>query len=166
MSEFRPVQAWELWANPILKRYCRSRLRKKHLIPWSLIVFIVTLFIVFLLFTISQRVGSLSWTEGARVAVVPLVILQMFLLMFLGTGAVAAGIARESIDGMIDYQRLTPMTPLAKILGYLFGLPIREYVLTGITMPFVIYCAYCGGIPLEPALKFMPFSSRRWFCIT
>ncbi len=155
MADLRPVYAWEIWANPILKRYCRSRLRKKHLIPWSLIVLIITLFIVFLLFTVSQRMGeNYTWEHGARVALIPLVILQMFLLMFLGTGAVAAGIARESIDGMIDYQRLTPMTPLAKILGYLFGLPIREYVLMGITAPFAIYCAHAGGVPLEPALKF------------
>ena len=33
MIEKRPISAWEIWANPILKRYCRSRLRKKHLIP-------------------------------------------------------------------------------------------------------------------------------------
>ncbi|MFT4638164.1 MAG: hypothetical protein ACI8T1_001482 [Verrucomicrobiales bacterium] len=155
MSEHhRPVHAWEIWANPILKRYCRSRLRKKHLIPWGLIVLIATLFIVFLLFTVSKRAPDYEWSDGARLALVPLVILQMFLLMLLGTGAVAAGIARESIDGMIDYQRLTPMTPLAKIVGYLFGLPVREYVLTAITLPFVLYCGYQGGILLEPAIKF------------
>ena len=150
MSEHRPVLAWEIWANPVLKRYCRSRLRKKHLIPWALIVLIATLFIVFLLYTVTQRTSHYDWSDGARLALVPLVILQMFL----GTGAVAAGIARESIDGMVDYQRLTPMTPLAKIVGYLFGLPVREYVLTAITLPFVVYCAYRGGIPLEPAFKF------------
>ena len=154
MSEPRLVQAWELWANPIFRRYCRSRLRQKHLVPWALIVLIVTLFMVFLLYTVSQRSGQYDWEDGARIALVPLVILQMLLLMFLGTGAVAAGIARESIDGMIDYQRLTPLSPLAKIVGYLFGLPVREYVLTLITLPFVLYCAYRGGIPFEAGLKF------------
>lgn len=154
MSKARPVTAWEIWANPILKRYWRSRLRLRHLLPWALLTLIVALFVVFFMYTISERVESRSWEDGARIALIPLVILQMFLLMFVGTGSVAAGIARESIDGMIDYQRLTPMTPTAKIVGYLFGLPIREYVLTAMTLPFVIFCGIGGSVALEPALKF------------
>ena len=66
----------------------------------------------------------------------------------MGTGSVAGGISREAADGMVDYQRLTPMTPLSKIVGYLFGLPIREYVLFATTLPFTIYCIFVGNIPL------------------
>lgn len=150
----RLIQPWELWANPVFLRYCRSRLRGKHFLPWALVVLIATLFIVFLLYTISQRTSHYDWGDGARLALVPLVILQMLLLMFLGTGAVAAGIARESIDGMMDYQRLTPLSPLSKIVGYLFGLPVREYVLASIPLPFVIYCAHRSGILLEDGLRF------------
>ena len=77
---------------------------------------------------------------AARDAFYPILFFQMVILLFMGTGSVAGGISRESADGMIDYQRLTPMTPLAKIVGYLFGLPVREYVLFAVTLPFTIFC--------------------------
>ena len=67
----------------------------------------------------------------------------------MGTGSVAGGISREAADGMVDYQRLTPMTPLSKIVGYLFGLPVREYVLFATTVPFTVFCIFVGNIPLE-----------------
>jgi len=66
----------------------------------------------------------------------------------MGTGSVAGGISREAADGMVDYQRLTPMTPLSKIVGYLFGLPVREYVLFATTVPFTVFCIFVGNIPL------------------
>ena len=68
----------------------------------------------------------------------------------MGTGSVAGGISREAADGMVDYQRLTPMTPLSKIMGYLFGLPVREYVLFATTLPFTIYCIVVGNISKRP----------------
>ena len=42
----------------------------------------------------------------------------------------------ERDEGVIDYQRLIPMSPLSKVLGYLFGLPVREYVMFLATLPF------------------------------
>ncbi len=148
------VPAWALWANPILIRYARSRLRAKQLFPWGLVVLIITCFIFFLIHTIAQRSGQLSYQDAARITLIPLMILQGILLMLMGTGAVAAGIVQESTEGIIDYQRLTPLSPLTKILGYLFGLPIREYALVSLTVPFTIHAIVVGEIRWESVMWF------------
>jgi hypothetical protein len=53
----------------------------------------------------------------------------------------------ERDEGVIDYQRLIPMSPLAKVLGYLFGLPVREYVLFLATVPFTAWVLWKSEIP-------------------
>ena len=68
--------------------------------------------------------------------------------MFLGTGRIASVTAEEKETGLLDYQRMTPMSPPAKILGYLFGLPAREYFMFFLTLPFLLHCAVVGEIPL------------------
>jgi hypothetical protein len=55
---------------------------------------------------------------------------------------------------MIDYQRLTPMPPSAKILGYLFGLPVREYLLFLTTVPFLAYAVWQGNMPVQPVCRY------------
>ena len=69
--------------------------------------------------------------------------------MFWGTFSVAVGVTREAIEGTLEYQRLTPMSPLAKIIGYVLGLPIRETVLCLMTLPFTICTILVGEIPLD-----------------
>ena len=79
----------------------------------------------------------------------PIFFVQGVILMFMGTGAVASGIANERDSGVLDYQRITPMGPMRKIVGYLFGLPVREYFLFALTLPFVAYGTVRGGIALN-----------------
>ena len=86
--------------------------------------------------------------NGAREAFTVLLVLQGFFLMFLGTGRVASVTAEEKEAGLLDYQRMTPMNPFSKILGYLFGLPAREYFMFLITLPFLLHCMVVGKIPL------------------
>ena len=33
-------------------------------------------------------------------------------------------------------------------VGYLFGLPVREYLLAGLTLPFTIFCVVQGELPV------------------
>ena len=56
--------------------------------------------------------------------------------------------AEEKESGLLDYQRLTPMTPLSKIIGYLFGLPCREYLLFAFTIPFTLIATIGGQLPI------------------
>ena len=37
------------------------------------------------------------------------------------------------------------MTPISKVLGYLFGLPVREYVMFLVTLPFTAWCAVAAA---------------------
>ncbi|MEM7013109.1 MAG: hypothetical protein AAF585_16680 [Verrucomicrobiota bacterium] len=84
---------------------------------------------------------------AARVAIIPIFVLQAVLLMLKGTFSVAAGVTQEATEGVWDYQRLSPMTPLAKIVGYVLGLPIREYILVALLFPFVMFASVKGDIP-------------------
>ncbi|MCH2024636.1 MAG: hypothetical protein MK172_02745 [Verrucomicrobiales bacterium] len=146
-ENLRPVPWWQIWVNPIFLRYTRSRLRPAPLITWIILVLTLATSIFFLFYYSSLYRLTAGPAAAARDAFYPILFFQMVILLFMGTGSVAGGISRESADGMIDYQRLTPMTPLAKIVGYLFGLPVREYVLFAVTLPFTIFCINAGNIP-------------------
>ncbi|MBD28474.1 MAG: hypothetical protein CMP45_06120 [Rickettsiales bacterium] len=149
MSEtLKPIQWWQIWSNPIFRRYLRSRLRPAPLITWIIIVLTFTATLFFLFFYGSEFRLKGSPEAAAQDACIPVLFIQMLILLFMGTGSVAGGISREAADGMVDYQRLTPMTPLSKIVGYLFGLPVREYVLFATTVPFTVFCIFVGNIPL------------------
>ncbi|MGI9242805.1 MAG: hypothetical protein ACR2RV_18555, partial [Verrucomicrobiales bacterium] len=143
----RPAPAWMLWANPILRRYARSRLRPRS---FGLMLLIVLLIAAFMFFGI--RAGAfyrsgMSVADAERMPLIPLLWLQGLILFLIGTGQVAGAMTTEADEGVIDYQRLAPMTPLAKVLGYLFGLPIREYALVLATAPFTLWCLWRGQVP-------------------
>ncbi len=156
-EKLKPVAFWQLYKNPILLRYARSRLR------WSSIAaaLIVTLVISAFTFAISVNAAArIPSEEGVnsivtqyRVAFLPLFVIQIVIMMFIGTGSVASGITQEYDDGMVDYQRLSPMSPLSKIVGYLFGLSIREWFLFGLTAIFTGFIVIRGEIPLEVVWK-------------
>jgi len=140
--------------NPILIRFMRSRLRLKGALFWYVLVFTICAFSVTMTYvTETQRMGK-SPMEAARATVMGLVIIQGIVLLLLGTGSVASGITRDKVEDVLDYQRLTPMTPLGNLWGFLLGLPIREYVLFAITMPFALVALIVGEIPLLPWLIF------------
>jgi hypothetical protein len=143
---------WKIWANPIVRRYARSRLRARGLGISLLITLMLAGFLFFLSRALADRQG-LSQVDLARIPLVALLVLQGLILFVLATGQMAGGITAEADEGVIDYQRLAPMTPLAKVLGYLFGLPIREYVLFFATMPFTLWSLWRGEVPLEIALQ-------------
>ena len=160
--------------NPLILRGIRERLRIKHLIAAGLFSLILcsTIYLTAYLEgaegkwvldreTQSWNRGEPSPVEGARKAFTYLLALQGFFLMFLGTGRVAAITAEEKESGLLDYQRMTPMNPLAKIMGYLFGLPAREYFMFAVTLPFLLHCMIVGELSIENVLHlyFVFFSS-------
>ena len=126
--------------NPIILKGIRENLRPKHLIAAGLFSLIICS-TVYLTSYLEGSEGKYSldpetkeWVKeesspvnGARNAFTFLLALQGFYLMFLGTGRVASITAEERESGLLDYQRMTPMNPLSKIIGYIFGIPAREY---------------------------------------
>ena len=88
------VPFWNLAANPIFRRYARSRLRPKALIPWMLVVGILATFVFLAVWVGGTRSGIETSVIGRTVLMV-MIPIQAFLLMLIGTGAVASGIMLE-----------------------------------------------------------------------
>lgn len=145
------VFRWLPWCNPLFRRYCRARLRPGALSAWLLIVLLISGFFFFVFRTVAlyQMSDRLNVVSAERVALLPLLAIQAFILFFLGTGQVAGGMTAEADEGVLDYQRLTPLSPLTKVLGYLLGLPIREYVLFLATLPFTAWALWKGQVPVH-----------------
>ena len=127
-----------IFKNPIFIRFCRSELRVKKAIFWYLLTLIITAFSVVLLYG-PQVAQGMDSTDAARSALLVILIIQGIIMLFLGTGSVASGITREKVDNVLNYQRLTPLPVRDKILGYLFGLPVKYYVMFLITLPFMVF---------------------------
>ena len=143
-SLFSPLK---LWANPIFRRYLRARLRLTGLSVGIILTLMVSGFFFFGIRVIASVQGNMSQVDAERTPLIPLMALQALILFFLGTGQVAGGMTAEADEGVIDYQRLTPLSPLAKVFGYLFGLPIREYIMAACTLPFTAWALWRGQVP-------------------
>ncbi len=137
--------AWSFWANPIFRRYCQSRLRLHGLGVTLLIVVLIAGFIVAFVTSIGVS-NDETPSDAARTGIIPLLVLQGLILFVFGTAQVAGGMTAERDEGVIDYQRLIPMSPLSKVLGYLFGLPVREYVTFLATLPFTAWLMWRGEV--------------------
>ena len=136
---------WSVWSNPIFLRYCRSRLRLTPLGIWLLLTVLAAGFCVSIAVAIGMRTDT-DPVDVGRGPIVPLLVIQGFILFVLGTAQAAGGMTAERDEGVIDYQRLIPMSPLAKVVGFLFGLPVREYVMFLATMPFMGWCLWQGEV--------------------
>lgn len=148
------MNALKLWENPLVTRGVRSRLRLSAMLSWGLVTVVSSLFLYILVYGNAIKNANTSPQEAAREAILPLLIMQGVILMVLGTGAVAGGMARERTYRLLDYQRLTPMSPASKIIGMLVGLPIREYFMFALSLPVVFYAANKGGLSLSVLLQF------------
>lgn len=159
MREHAPAPL--VWRNPLFIKGMRQRMRWRPLATWVLVVLTVTAFIFMLSFMTPFSRLERPADEAAKLTIIPLLIVQGVLLMLLGTGAIASGIATERDSGVFVYQRLTPMSPARKILGYLFGLPAKEYFLFALTMPFMIFSIIVGrvSIPAMANIYLVLFSS-------
>lgn len=140
---------WQLWRNPIFLRYCTARLRPKGLLIGGLLVLLISGFMFAIIREPTRMRGSFSMAEAERAAVIPLIIFQAFLLFVLGTAQASGGMISEADEGVIDYQRLLPLRPATKVFGFLFGLPVREWVLFLVPMPFTIWGFWKGQVPLH-----------------
>lgn len=140
--------AWTFWRNPIFRRYCQSRLRVRGASVALLLTVLVAGFIVAMAHSVAVR-QEMSAIDAARSGLIPMLVLQGFILFVIGTAQAAGGMVAERDEGVIDYQRLIPMTPMAKVAGYLFGLPVREYAMFLATLPFTAWLLWRGVVPWQ-----------------
>ena len=137
---------WKIWGNPIFRRYCQSRLRPRGLGVALLISVLIAGFLYFLSRAIGMDRSHLSASDAERATLIPLLVFQSLILFVLGTAQVSGGMTAETDEGVIDYQRLIPMSPISKVLGYLFGLPVREYLMFFSTLPFTAWALWKGEV--------------------
>lgn len=153
---------WSLLANPIFMMGVRTRLRPRQAAAWGLMAFLLAAF-VFSIVYLSAYNRGVSSAIAAKGSIVPLFVLQGLILMLFGTGAVASGIAIDRDSGTMNFQRMTPMSPASKIFGYLFGLPVRQYMMFLMTTPFLIAAVIMSGISVLKVLHFyMVFFTTVW----
>lgn len=137
--------AWKVWSNPIFLRYCRSRLRPAGLGVALLCAVLVSGFIVGMSTSVGVR-GHMSPSDAVRPAIIVLLVFQGIILFVFGTAQVGGGMTAERDEGVIDYQRLIPMSPMSKVTGYLLGLPVREHAMFLATLPFTAWCLWRGNV--------------------
>ena len=138
---------WIPRPQAIWRRYARSRLRTASLVGWIGVTLLIAGFLFFLLRTLALYRGQLGAVDAERAPLLALLILQSFILFVLGTGQVASGMTAEADEGTLDYQRLTPLSPLSKVFGFLLGLPVREWLMFAATLPFTAWAIWAGGVP-------------------
>lgn len=144
---------WAVWSNPIFRRYCRSRLRPAAGGVAILLAVLGSGFFFAMFRSIAIHRVHLDLADAERGPLIPLLVLQGVILFILGTAQVAGGMTAERDEGVIDYQRLIPMSPLAKVMGYLFGLPVREWAMFLATLPFTLWSLWKGGVEWGVAVK-------------
>jgi hypothetical protein len=161
-----PAPAWKLWRNPIFRRFCRTRLRPRALGVALLITLLVAGFAFAMSRTVAKSEMGRSWKQGPnrqmvmeyhepkmvdveRVPFFFLLGIQGLIIFIIATGQVAGGMTADADEQTMDYVRLSPMTPLAKVLGYLFGLPIREWIMFAATLPFTAWSLWKGQVAAE-----------------
>ena len=137
-----------IWDNPVFHRFRRSQLRLKRSIAWLLLTLIVTTFVVSLTYILETNGAGMPEDGAARNLWIPLLVIQGLIVLLKGTGQTASGLIQDKIDQTLDYQRLTPVSPLRNIVGYLFGLPLLEYAMFALTLPHLAFVVVKGNIPL------------------
>ena len=122
--------------NPILVKHARSRLRLGQLLPSVAVVVVLALSIVLLGYQYNGLSGG--QTFGG------LMTLQFVILGVIGGSQVGSSVSKARESGILDFHRVSPMSPFSEALGFGFGAPIREYLMFLATLPFSMVCVGMG----------------------
>jgi hypothetical protein len=124
--------------NPIFIKHVRSRLRWQPLAAGAVVVIVLSMCIVW-----AGYENDALWSGRAFEW---LAMLQGVILIIMGASQVSAAVGSARLSGILDFHRVSPLTPAELTLGFIFGAPIREYVLFACTLPFVaLFMAF--GVP-------------------
>jgi hypothetical protein len=122
--------------NPILVKHMRSRLRKQPLCAAIVVVFVLCICIAW------AGIELQSLSNGGTFGL--LLGLQSVILVVMGATQIGSAVGAARASGILDFHRVSPLTPTELTLGFFFGAPIREYVLFACTLPFSLFCLAFG----------------------
>jgi len=136
--------------NPIIVRHARTQFRLERVGP--IIALAAYLLLLVLAFFLTYMIGSStssSWQECLRTFWYELLAIQIFMLVVVGSIAVAGSVVREKEQKRFDFQIVTGMSPWQIAEGETFGSSLFYYFLILCTLPFMILCVLGGGIGWE-----------------
>ena len=147
-SRMRTDMNWALlrdWIdNPIFIKHVRSRLRRQPLAAGMVVVVVLCMCIVWAGYENDAFLSGRAFEW--------LVMLQGIILIVMGASQVSAAVGGARLSGILDFHRVSPLTPAELTLGFFFGAPIREYVLFACTLPFAaLFMAF--GVPTVHGLS-------------
>lgn len=122
--------------NPIFVKHVRSRLRPQAMATSIAVTILICLCIV----VGAYQSRSIGGPEGFSA----LMVLQFVLLAIMGSTQVGASIGSARASGILDFHRVSPQSPWELAIGFLFGAPVREYLLTALTIPFAFFFVMMG----------------------
>jgi len=159
---------WNLPANPVFRRHAASRLRLWRFLVSFVVTQVMAGFswvVAVLVYLQVQGNGRVNIdfsspvfqkflekhaTNAFLCGWFAVLVIQGLLVVLKGTFSVATGVAREANEGMIDSERLAPLSTGHKVIGQLLGLPLLENVLALLLVPWAVASAWLGG--LSPAM--------------
>lgn len=172
---------WNLPANPVFRRHAAA-LRPWRFIVWLVVTQVVAAFLWLftVLMTLRSHDPNLSGMDFGSPAFrgllekhgrdafllgwLSVMMIQGLLVLVKGTFSVATGVARESNEGMMESQRLTPLPTAHKITGQLLGFPLLENVIALLLIPWAAASAWLGGLsPLMMAKVYLIFGTSALF---
>ncbi len=133
--------------NPLLIKHLRSRLRRSQFLPAAAVVGAICILISWGGWTLG------GFASGGTFGV--LLGLQAIILAIVGASQVSAAVGGARESGILDFHRVSPLTPTAVTLGFFFGAPAREYLLFAMTLPFTLVCVANGAPGPAGALQTM-----------
>ena len=128
----------DLIDNPIFIKHVRSRLRPQPLAAGMVVVVVLCMCIVWAGYENNAFLNGRAFEW--------LVVLQGIILIIMGASQISSAVGGARLSGILDFHRVSPLTPAELTLGFFFGAPIREYVLFACTLPFAaLFMAF--GVP-------------------
>jgi hypothetical protein len=133
--------------NPIFTKHLRSRLRSQPLASSVVITLVLCLLIAWGGYQLDAFLNGGAF--GMYLA------LQTVILGVMGASQVGSSVGAARASGILDFHRVSPLSPAELTLGFFFGAPVREYILFACTLPFSILCIALGTPDFRGFLQLM-----------
>ncbi|MDX2035216.1 MAG: hypothetical protein SFX72_01095 [Isosphaeraceae bacterium] len=127
-------RVWAIFDNPIFVKHRRTRLRKSLITAPLAVVFVICILIAY------SGYSFQGFTNGMVFSLT--MIFQAILLAVIGATQIGSSVGAARESGIIDYHRVSPLSPLSLVLGFFFGAPVREYAMYAMTLPLALICIF------------------------